>query len=93
MLIIEYEHFFPDIPTRTDQIYHDVDIEGSKPIKQNPYGMNPPSPHEIAISQRGDSIFFWTMTLLSLAKVIGVFLVFLCQNQMEHFVSALTTEK
>ena len=26
MLILEYEHLFPDIPTRTDQIYHDVDI-------------------------------------------------------------------
>ena len=32
MLILEYEHLFPDIPTRTGQIYHDVDIEGSKPI-------------------------------------------------------------
>ena len=41
MLILEYEHLFPDIPTRTDQIYHGVDIEGSKPIKQHPYRMNP----------------------------------------------------
>ena len=41
MLILEYEHLFPDIPTRTDQIYHDMGIEGSKPIKQHPYGMNP----------------------------------------------------
>ena len=41
MLIVEYEHLFPDISTRTDQIYHDVDIEGSKPIKQHPYRMNP----------------------------------------------------
>ena len=41
MLILEYEHLFPDIPTRTDQIYHDVKIEGSKPIKQHPYRMNP----------------------------------------------------
>ena len=41
MLILEYEHLFHDIPTRTDQIYHDVDIEGSKPIKQHPYRMNP----------------------------------------------------
>ena len=41
MLILEYEHLFPDIPTRTDQIYHDVDIEDSKPIKQHPYRMNP----------------------------------------------------
>ena len=40
MLILEYEHLFSDIPTRTDRIYHDVDIEGSKPIKQHPYRMN-----------------------------------------------------
>ena len=54
MLILEYEHLFPDIQTRTDQIYHDVDIEGSKPIKQHPYRMNP---YKIAISKRGDSVF------------------------------------
>ena len=41
MLILEYERLFPDIPARTDQIYHDVDIEVSKPIKQHPYRMNP----------------------------------------------------
>ena len=40
-LIHEYEHLFPDIPTRTDKIYHDVVIEDSKPIKQHPYRMNP----------------------------------------------------
>ena len=32
---------FPDIPTRTDKIYHDVIVEDSKPIKQHPYRMNP----------------------------------------------------
>ena len=40
MMILEYEHLFPDIPTWTDQIYHDVGIEGSIPIKQHPYRMN-----------------------------------------------------
>ena len=40
-LIHEYEHLFPDIPTRTDKIFHDVDIDGSKPVKQHPYRMNP----------------------------------------------------
>ena len=40
-LIHEYEHLFPDIPTRTDEIYHDVIVEDSKPIKQHPYRMNP----------------------------------------------------
>ena len=41
-LILEYEHLFPDIPSRTDNIFHDVDInDGSKPVKQHPYRMNP----------------------------------------------------
>ena len=41
-LILEYEHLFPDIPPRTDKIYYDVDIiDGSKPVKQHPYRMNP----------------------------------------------------
>ena len=40
-LIHEYEHLFPDIPTRTDKIYHDVIVEDSKPVKQHSYRMNP----------------------------------------------------
>ena len=40
-LIHEYEHLFPDVPTRTDKIYHDVIVEDSKPVKQHPYRMNP----------------------------------------------------
>ena len=39
MVSFEYEHLFPDILTRTDKIYHDV--EGSKPVKLHPYRMNP----------------------------------------------------
>ena len=41
-LIHEYEHLFPDVPTRTDKIYHDVVIdENVTPVKQHPYRMNP----------------------------------------------------
>ena len=41
-LILQYEHLFPDIPSRTDKIYHDVDIiEGAKPVKQHPYRLHP----------------------------------------------------
>ena len=41
-LILEYEHLFPDIPSKTDKIYHDVElIDGLKPVKQHPYRMNP----------------------------------------------------
>ena len=41
-LILEYEHLFQDIPSRTDKIYHDVKlIDDSKPVKQHSYRMNP----------------------------------------------------
>ena len=40
-LILQYEHLFPDIPSRTDKIYHDELIDDSKPVKQRPYRMNP----------------------------------------------------
>ena len=41
-LILEYEHLFPDIPFKTDKIYHDAElIDGSKRVKQHPYRMNP----------------------------------------------------
>ena len=41
ILILEHEHLLPDISTRTDKIYHDVDIEGSKQIKQHSFRMSP----------------------------------------------------
>ena len=41
LLILEHEHLFPDFPTKTDKIYNNVDVEGSKPVKQHPYRMNP----------------------------------------------------
>ena len=40
-LLLEIEHLFPDVPTRTDQIYHDVDVGNADPIKQHPYRLNP----------------------------------------------------
>ena len=89
MLILEYELLFPDIPTRTDKIYHDVDIEGSKPVKQHPCRLNP---MESQFLRKKFSICC-IMTLLSLVKVIGVLLACLCQNRMKHFVCALTIEK
>ena len=41
-LVLEYGHLFPDIPSRADRVYHDVDIiGGSKPVEQHPYRMSP----------------------------------------------------
>ena len=32
-LIVDYKHLFPDVPSKTDKIFHDVDIGDSMPIK------------------------------------------------------------
>ena len=32
---------FPDTPSRTDQVLHDVDVGSATPIKQHPYRVNP----------------------------------------------------
>ncbi len=40
-LLCGYKHLFPDVPTRTNKIFHDVEIVDSKPIKQYPYRMKP----------------------------------------------------
>ena len=34
-------YVFTDIPTRTDKIFHDLNIDASKPVKQQPYRMHP----------------------------------------------------
>ena len=47
-LVHEYEHVFPDIPTRTDKIYHDVNVEDPQPVKQHPYRMNPTKQQELS---------------------------------------------
>ena len=40
-LLLEFEHLFPDVPTRTYQIYHDVDVGNADPIKQHSYRLSP----------------------------------------------------
>ena len=41
VLILEYQNLFPDVPSRTDRIAHDVEINDASPIKQHPYRLNP----------------------------------------------------
>ena len=40
-LVCEFKHLFPDVPTRTDKIQHDVIVENEAAVKQHPYRMNP----------------------------------------------------
>ena len=39
-LLQEFEPLFPDVPSRTDKIYHDVDVGDATPVKQHPYRLN-----------------------------------------------------
>jgi len=40
-LILEYTQLFPDTPMQTSLLYHDVDVDDAKPIKQPAYRVNP----------------------------------------------------
>ncbi len=40
-LLTEFSHLFPDVPTRTDQEHHDVDVGNASPMKQHPYRLSP----------------------------------------------------
>ena len=40
-LLQGYKDLFPDVPSRTDQIYHDVHVSDAAPVKEHPYSLNP----------------------------------------------------
>ena len=40
-LIHTYRDVFPDVPRRTNVMYHDVDVGDVMPIKRHPYHVNP----------------------------------------------------
>ena len=40
-LVFQFVGLFQDIPTRTDGIFHDVDVGDARPVKQHPYRVNP----------------------------------------------------
>lgn len=40
-LVFQFVDLFPDTPSQTDQVVHDVDVGEAAPIKQHPYRVNP----------------------------------------------------
>ena len=40
-LVFQFVNLFPDTPSQTDQVVHDVDVGEAIPIKQHPYRVNP----------------------------------------------------
>lgn len=90
-LIQEFSDLFPDVPQKTNLVYHDVDVGDSSPIKQHPYRMNPVKQEhchsEIAYMLEHDIIEHSNII------VLGVPLVFLFPSQMVHFGFALTSAR
>ena len=41
VVITQYREVFPDVPSKTNLIEHDVDVGDSAPIKQHPYRVSP----------------------------------------------------
>ena len=40
-LVLDFAELFPDIPSRTKCVFHDVDEGDAMPIEQHPYRVNP----------------------------------------------------
>ena len=40
-LIVDFAELFPDVPGKTECVFHDVDVGDTMPIKQHPYLVNP----------------------------------------------------
>ena len=88
-ILSEFNHLFPDIPTRTNQLHHDVDIGNTQPIKQHSYRLNPEKQKYL----QKEIQYLLENDLIEPSKVIGVHHVFLYQNQMEVTGYVLITGK
>ena len=40
-MILKYTGLFPDVPSKTNLVQHDVDVGNAMPVKQHPYRVNP----------------------------------------------------
>ena len=40
-MILKYTGLFPDVPSKTNLVQHDVDVGDARPVKQHPYRVNP----------------------------------------------------
>ena len=40
-MILKYTGLFPDVPSKTNLVPHDVDVGNAMPVKQHPYRVNP----------------------------------------------------
>jgi len=53
-LILQFGQLFPDVPGKTECVFHDVDVGDATHIKQHPYHANPNQ--QIEVSEKGSRI-------------------------------------
>ena len=86
-VIGDYMHLFPDVPSRTEMIYHDVEIENTaNPIKQHPYRLNPVK--QTYLQQEID--YLLANDFIEPSNSSWSSLAFWFQNQMAHTVYMCT---
>ena len=75
-LLQEYENLFPDVPSRTGEISHDLDVRDAPPVKQHPYRVNPSKQQHLTIEIKylsendliGPSCSSWSFPCLLVPK-------------------------
>ena len=75
-LLQEYENLFPDVPSRTGEISHDLDVRDAPPVKQHPYRVNTSKQQHLTIEIKylsendlvGPSCSSWSFPCLLVPK-------------------------
>ena len=77
-LLLEFEHLFSGVPTRTDQINHEVEVGNADPIKQHPYRLNPSKQKYL----KEEIKYLLETTSSNQVTVVGFLSVYLFLNKM-----------
>ena len=75
-LLQEYENLLPDVPSRTGEISHDLDVRDAPPVKQHPHRVNPSKQQHLTIEIKylsendliGPSCSSWSFPCLLVPK-------------------------
>ena len=71
----EYKELFADVPSKTDQMYHDVDVSDAATVNQHPYRLHPNKQQYLKYVMKFDLLKgFWQVLLTDHAKEISAFL-------------------
>jgi len=75
-LILEHSEIFPDVPSRTTIMNHDVDVGNAEAVKLHPYRVNP---LKRAYLQQ-EVKYMLDNDLIKASQILGALRAFWCQN-------------